>query len=151
MAKGLIEKAHGLCALKGQKLTPIRHKILSLLLQANRPLTAYELLDLYREGQTSGTQPPTIYRALAFLEQAGLIHRLASTRQYVACDHLGAEHPAGFAQFFICDACGHLHETLLSDAIWQAIETQAKQHHFQVKQPNLEIHGLCEKCQTQSD
>jgi len=145
-----IQQAKQICIANGQNLTPIREEILSLMIAAQQPLTAYELLDKYRESHKSGAQPPTIYRALNFLEDNGFIHRLNSTRQFVVCDHLGEHDTHTLTQFFICDQCGTIEETLMNHTILHAIQAKAQQLNFAIKQPNLEIHGLCALCQTQS-
>lgn len=141
-----IQQAKQTCSLKGQRLTPIREKVLRLLLEIKKPVTAYELLEKYKEGEKTGAQPMTIYRALNFLESHSLIHRLASTRQYVACDHMEDAHHSELTQFLMCDHCGTIEESALPDNLWQAIQENADQTHFQIDQPSLEIHGTCEKC-----
>lgn len=138
------------CRANGQRLTTIREKVLRLLLEADKPLSAYELLEQYKINEQSGTQPMTIYRALSFLEAQSLIHRLASTRQYVACHHAHENSPhSDFTQFLMCDHCGGIEETPLPDALWKAIHTHAERTHFHIDQPSLEIHGTCRKCQPQ--
>jgi len=147
-----LKQAKQTCLLEGKKLTPVREKVLALLLQANQPMSAYELLEEYKKASQSGSQPMTIYRALDFLEQVQLIHKLASTRQYVACNHLAhptCEH-ANLTQFFMCHRCGNITESPLPHAVWQLIKQTATAEHFVIDQPNLEIHGLCQNCQPSS-
>ena len=67
--------AEALCEQRGRRLTPIRRKVLELLLRHGRSLKAYELLDAMREVHP-GAAPPTVYRALDFLMDEGLVHRL---------------------------------------------------------------------------
>ncbi|WP_130538292.1 Fur family transcriptional regulator [Thiomicrorhabdus indica] len=143
-----IEHARKLCQANGQKFTPIREAVLTILMNAAQPMSAYDILDKYRDGAQLGAQPPTIYRALSFLEENGLIHRMASTRQFVVCDHIG-EHCShnDMTQFFICDECGAVEEALISHALLHEIQEQAEKLHFKVQQPSLEIHGLCRSCQ----
>lgn len=146
----LIELAKQQCQQDGKKLTPIREQVLNLLIQAKAPLSAYDLLDLYKSNNDSGCQPMTIYRALDFLEDMQLVHRLSSTRQYVICDHLKTDHKtcdhAHHTQFLMCNECGQAHEAPLPDEIWQLIQQQAEKTNFHIKQPNLEIHGTCKNC-----
>lgn len=115
-----LKLAHETCQTNGQRLTAIREKVLRLLLEADKPMSAYELLEQYKLDEQSGTQPMTIYRALSFLEAQSLIHRLASTRQYVACHHAHEKAPhSELTQFLMCDHCGGIEETPLSDVLWQ--------------------------------
>lgn len=141
-----IDQAHAHCQKAALKLTPVREKVLSILVAQSHPQTAYEILAHYQQTQQSGAQPMTIYRALSFLESAGLVHRLASTSQYVVCDHMGKPHH-GAAQFFMCDACGRIQEWVMADAMWASIVAQAAELSFKVVQPGIEIHGLCQHCQ----
>lgn len=141
-----MQQARQACRQRGQRLTPIREKVLRLLLEAGKPVSAYDLLERYKVDGQSGTQPMTIYRALNFLEAQSLIHRLASTRQYVACDHPADAHHSELTQFLMCDRCGAIEESPLPNTLWQAIRQNAEQTHFHIDQPNLEIHGTCEQC-----
>src|SRR3546814_14160459 len=61
-----LRTAESLCVQRGKRLTPIRRKVLEILLAQNRRVKAYELLDLIRAVQP-GAAPPTDYRALDFL------------------------------------------------------------------------------------
>lgn len=142
-----LQQAKKICIDNGQNFTPIREAVLSILMDSGLPMSAYDILDKYRQDQSSGAQPPTIYRALAFLEENGLIHRMASTRQFVICDHIGEHQAHDLTQFFICDKCGTVEESIISHALWHEINDQAEKIHFLVKQPSLEIHGLCKTCQ----
>ena len=48
-----------------------------------------------------------VYRALSFLEQMGLIHRIESLNAFVACDTHDHKHTAGF---LLCECCGQSEE-----------------------------------------
>ncbi|MDO6806861.1 transcriptional repressor, partial [Wenyingzhuangia sp. 1_MG-2023] len=77
-------------------------RVLELIWQSHKPVGAYELLPaLANDGFNSA--PPTVYRALDFLLDLGLVHRLHSLNAYVGCNHPGANHPVCF---FICEHCG---------------------------------------------
>ena len=81
--------AEALCEQRGRRLTPIRRKVLELLLRHGRSLKAYELLDAMREVHP-GAAPPTVYRALDFLMDEGLVHRLDAVNAWSACHDAGA-------------------------------------------------------------
>jgi len=125
---------------RGQKLTRIRRKVLQLLIESPEPAKAYTLLDnLDGEG---AAKPPTIYRALDFLQEVGLAHKIESLNAYVACGHASHSHSA---VFLICEACGaaeELHAIGTSKAL--AAETDAAG--FTVNQAIIEARGLCRKC-----
>lgn len=146
--QNLLQQAKISCLQEGKKLTSVREAVLEILLQTNQPMSAYELLDEYKKLNQSGSQPMTIYRALAFLEEMQLIHKLASTRQYVVCNHLCeqlGEH-AHLTQFFMCHQCGSITESPLPNEVWELIQQTAAREQFVIDQPNLEIHGLCQYC-----
>lgn len=142
-----LQKAKQICLEKGQKLTPIREAVLDILMQSSLPMSAYDILDKYRENHAQGAQPPTIYRALSFLEENGLVHRMSSTRQYLVCEHIGQSHCCHLTQFFICDTCGAVEEAVLPSQMLLEVKEQAKKMQFLVNQPSLEIHGTCKCCQ----
>lgn len=96
-----LSKAEALSLERGSRWTEPRRRVYELLLQAGGPVKAYDLMEVYAEGRTA--KPPTVYRALEFLEQFGLVHRIASLNAYVACD---GDDPAHAAAFLICDCCG---------------------------------------------
>src|SRR5437868_6046161 len=98
----VLEAAETLCRTRGGRLTQQRRAVLGALLAAARPVTAYELLDLVRPEDAAIT-PASIYRSLDFLVEMGLVHRLDTTRSFVACEH--PDHPH-VGQFLICRECG---------------------------------------------
>ena len=69
--------AHEVCSTKGARLTPLRERILELVWLSHKPVGAYTLLDLIKLEHNSAA-PPTIYRALDFLMEHGLVHRIKS-------------------------------------------------------------------------
>ncbi len=85
-----------------QRLTAPRRRVLELLLQAGQPVKAYDLIASFAvEGPPA--KPPTVYRALDFLEKQGFAHRIESLNSYVACRKEADGHAAAF---LICDCCG---------------------------------------------
>ncbi|NLA67357.1 MAG: transcriptional repressor, partial [Gammaproteobacteria bacterium] len=92
------------CRERGLRLTPIRAHVLGLIADAEQPLKAYDLLDRVREGNGPGAAgPPTVYRALDFLQANGFIHKLQSVNAFVACHHPGGRRHS--VPFLICDGC----------------------------------------------
>src|ERR1700739_3668473 len=95
--------AEARCAQRGQRLTPIRRKVLAALLGRHKPLGAYEIID--RLGLKGPRLAPiTAYRALEFLRENGLVHRIESRNAFVACVH---NHGGGdLVIFLICERRG---------------------------------------------
>jgi Fur family zinc uptake transcriptional regulator len=137
-----LAEAEALCAKQGTRLTTLRKRVLELVWASHKPLGAYELLDqLTREGHKPA--PPTIYRALDFLLENGLVHRIASLNAFIGCVHPGELHQG---QFLICKAC-HAAIELELPAISQAIVAGAAAVGFAVESQTVEVVGLCAGCQ----
>src|SRR5690349_10304011 len=103
---GALDEAEIRCQAVGERMTPPRRRVMELLLAAGEPVKAYDLIAAYgADGQAA--KPPTVYRALEFLEARGLVHRIASISAYVACSSGERSHSAAF---LICDCCGAAQE-----------------------------------------
>ena len=125
---------------EGERMTPPRLRVLELLLAAGEPVKAYDLIARFGEdGQPA--KPPTVYRALEFLERNGLAHRIASISAYVACTSGAADHAAAF---LICDCCGATREIAPSGV--SEIERLAGAQGFRLTALMVEAHGLCSDC-----
>ena len=140
--KGFIEQADQLCLKRNKRFTELRKQVLLLLCESEQPLGAYALLDLMRDSGRSAA-PPTVYRALDFLQEQGFVHRLASNNTYLACAHPQHEHEA---VFLVCKQCGFTQE-LHTDGIYQAVAAKAKLVKFDVEHASVEVAGLCRQCQ----
>ena len=83
-----ITHAEQVCARRAQKFTPIRRQVLQALLSSHRPLGAYEVIDELAKSMPRPA-PITVYRALDFLMENGLVHRIESRNAFLACaqDH----------------------------------------------------------------
>ncbi|NQY98373.1 MAG: transcriptional repressor [Henriciella sp.] len=139
-ADAFLAEAEAMVAQRGQKLTPIRRKVLQLLLESAEPAKAYNLLEnLDGEG---AAKPPTVYRALDFLQSMGLAHKIESLNAYVACGHANHAHSA---VFIICDICGgaeELHAVSTNSALTEETEAAG----FTVHNAVIEAHGICRNC-----
>ena len=140
--KNLIGKAKVFCENQGARFTPQREKVFSIMLIKRRPMGAYELLDNLKQTEDNA-KPATVYRALDFLLEFGLIHKLESTNSFIACHHFDCTHPV---QFLICDSCGDVAE-IQSNGIEDTLNEQAKQQGFLISKQTIEAHGMCQACQ----
>lgn len=134
--------AEALCAQRGRRLTPIRRRVLEILLAQRRSLKAYELLERIRDVQP-GAAPPTVYRALDFLVEEGLIHRLDAINAWAACsDAAGEPHDV----LVVCTHCGAVAE--LSDpALSRHLADKVSAAGFVLDARETELRGLCPQCQ----
>lgn len=140
-----LASARAICQQHKARLTPTRERVLELIWQSHKPLGAYDVLaELTSEGHSAA--PPTVYRALDFLQQYGLVHRIASLNAFTGCTYAGEQHTG---MFLICRACDNvleLRDTEVSTAIHSAAGTEA----FHPETITLEVSGLCPGCKTES-
>ncbi|MEM7179130.1 MAG: Fur family transcriptional regulator [Pseudomonadota bacterium] len=124
------------------RLTPVRRRVLEILLETHEAMGAYDLLKrLDAEGMKA--QPPVAYRALSFLQENGFVHKIEALNAYVACMHPDQDHTPAF---MICRGCGAVAETI-SDMPNHAFEDAAKNVGFQIESAVIEMQGLCPNCQ----
>lgn len=136
--------AEALCAKRGQRLTPIRRQVLEALLASHKPLGAYELIERVAEAG-SRPAPITIYRALDFLMENGLVHRIERRNAFIACiRHHHVEDPV---VFLICDRCGMVGEAS-SAAVAEKLMAAARAAGFTPKSPVIEVTGICKHCKS---
>ena len=130
--------AEALCAARKLQLTPVRKRVLEILLEAHEAMGAYDVLArLAAEGL--GSKPPVAYRALGFWVEQGLVPRIEKLNAYVACAHPGRAHDAAF---MICRDCGRVAETESQGPFGQS----AGEAGFQIESLVIEAEGLCPKC-----
>lgn len=124
----------------GERLTPPRRRVLEMLLAAGEPVKAYDLIARYTP-DGAPAKPPTVYRALEFLERQGLAHRIASISAYVACTAGASDHAAAF---LICDCCGATRE--VSAAVADGLGQAASDAGYRIDRTTIEAHGRCAAC-----
>jgi Fur family zinc uptake transcriptional regulator len=140
-----IRQAEQLCAERKQRFTALRKRVLELICKYSQPVGAYSLLDDLREEGRSAA-PPTIYRALDFLQQQGLVHRLASNNTYFACAHPQTQHEG---LFLVCSSCGHTQE-VHTQAVTDSVKEHAVDFDFLVEHVVVEVAGLCSQCRNKA-
>lgn len=137
-----LQAAEQICIKNGVRLTAIRRHVLELICANHKAIGAYELLDLFRKHDPNA-KPVTIYRALDFLMEAGLVHKIESLNAFIACLQAEAQHKSAI---LICDQCKNAYEidaTLVYDSLFSLSEAVQ----FKPQCLTLELHGLCASCQ----
>lgn len=134
-------EAAELCSQRKGLLTPLRRKVLTLLLEAERPVKAYDMLGQLKDD--GDAKPPTVYRALDFLVEMGLVHRIASLQAFAPCKHWRHEHTACL---LVCDGCGLAAELDIDD-VMVSLTGEAATVDFKPEDAVIEVHGLCRVCQ----
>lgn len=146
-----VQNAITLCEAQGVRFTPLRQAVYRLILSAQKPVGAYDLINALQNSREYtqdsdkplNIAPPTIYRSLEFLLSQGLVHQLNSMSAYVPCCHPRASHNAAF---LICQNCKSVQEysSLPIDDLMDFAKHDAK---FLVNKSIIELNGLCQNCQ----
>lgn len=135
-------RAEEIARARGLRLTPVRRRVLEILLEDHKAMGAYDVLNrLAAEG--FGNQPPVAYRALEFLEDQGLAHRIRRLNAFTACMHPGEDHAPAF---LICRACNMVAEAPAAP-VMAALAEAAAHTGFAIERANVEAVGLCPACQ----
>ncbi len=140
-----LARAEAICAERGLRLTPLRRHVLQLVWAGHKPVGAYDILNALSSGGRRAA-PPTVYRALDFLMDAGLVHRLDSLNAYIGCPDPAHAHSG---QFLICRNCHDVVE-LDAGAINERSEAAAAAAGFEAERQMLEVRGICSRCAQQS-
>lgn len=136
-----IQEAEQYCKENGLNFTPVRRKVLEILLNKNTAIGAYEILDLLREAGFKN-QPPVAYRALDFLVQNGFAHKIEQMNSFIGCTHPGKDHSPAF---MICRNCDSVSE---EEALTRnfSVSQIASKAGFTVEKAVIEARGLCHSC-----
>ena len=136
-----IQEAEQYCQENGLNFTPVRRKVLEILLKKNTAIGAYEILDLLREAGFKN-QPPVAYRALEFLVQNGFAHKIEQLNSFIGCMHPGKDHSPAF---MICRNCDSVSE---EEALTRnfSVSQIASKAGFTVEKAVIEARGLCHSC-----
>ena len=136
-----VEWMVAICQARGGRMTPQRRAVLAKLVEARHPLSAYDLLDRLKPGDASAT-PASTYRCLDFLVEHGLVHRLETTRSFIACEHPDHAHTV---QFLICRECGTVVEAE-DKRVASATKSLGERMGVAVDQRTVELTGVCASC-----
>lgn len=137
-----LQDAEAICQARGERLTPIRRRVLEIVWRSHKAIKAYDVLAELQK-HDAGAKPPTAYRALDFLLTLGLIHRIESLNAFVGCPHPGGQHPF---QMLVCNECGLVQELQLPE-LAAMLKKAATDLHFQAQQQIVEVRGRCHQCQ----
>ena len=138
-------QAKSLCHQRGAQLTPLREQVLRLIWSSHKPLGAYTLMDMLADWQTRRVAPPTVYRALAFLQEQQFIHKIHSLNAFVGCPGPQQQHQG---HFLICTSCGVAVECDAA-GLDSALAMAAEHAGFRTQHQTVEILGSCPSCQEQ--
>lgn len=137
----LISRAEDVCRARGSKLTEQRRDILTCVAEGHAAVGAYEIIEKMAKNGVRHA-PVTIYRALEFLTDHGLVHKIECRNAYVACSHAHQGKPAAL---LICETCGIVEEVDAPDMA-ETISKKAKGLGFKPRQTVMELMGTCQSC-----
>ena len=136
-----LKTAERLCDNRGVRLTPMRRQVLELIWESHRAVKAYDLLD--RIKPKAGTaKPATVYRALDFLMEQGLIHKVESLNAFIGCSYSEHQHQQ---LLLTCSQCQEVEERP-AEEVMEAIAKELERAAFIIHHKAIEIHGMCCRC-----
>lgn len=144
--QAIIEHAERHCKEHGARLTNKRKQVLSGLLQSEKALSAYELVEYCKTEFGEAIPAMSVYRILDFLQDERLVHKLNLANKYVACAHITCSHDHEVPQFLICSQCQRVKEIGISKSTIAALQRNVKDAGFHLISPQLEMNCLCESC-----
>jgi Fe2+ or Zn2+ uptake regulation protein len=127
----------------GQRYTVRRRALVELLAEVDQPLTIPQLLEHRPELAQS-----SVYRNLAVLERAGVVHRIVTTDEFARYEL--AEDLSEHHHHLICAACGDVSDFTVPPAVEHDLEAAlakvAKRAGFEVRHHSLDLVGTCTRC-----
>ncbi len=144
----IIQHAERHCKMHGVRLTDKRKQVLSGLIQSEKALSAYELIDFCKELYGNNIPAMSIYRILDFLEEEHLAHKLNLANKYVVCAHISCNRAHGVQQFLICGSCSKVKEISIESTTISELQASVQEAGFELISPQLEMNCLCEDCIT---
>ncbi len=144
--KQIIDHAEGHCKAHGARLTDKRKRVLSGLLQSEKALSAYELIDICKAEYGDSMPAMSMYRILDFLQEEHLVHKLNLANKYVACSHITCDHDHEVPQFLICGTCQAVKEISINKSTIAELQENVEQAGFRLVSPQLEMNCVCEGC-----
>ncbi|MCU0901985.1 MAG: transcriptional repressor [Cypionkella sp.] len=119
-------------------LTPNQAQVTGHLRQANAPLTAYQVLGRM-QAERGAVAPPTVYRALKGLQDAGLIRRIETLRAWAPAATVSP------GVVVICDDCGTVRSMQAPDVL-ESLHLCLAAEGFAKARQTIEVHGRCGGC-----
>ena len=136
-----VTAAERLCEAKQIRLTPLRRRVLEIVWRQHKPIGAYEILAEIAKDRARAA-PPTVYRALEFLQEAGLVHRVDSLNAFLGCDRPELPHTG---QFLVCAQCRKVSE-IQDPALTRVLGQHASELGYRLEGSAVEIKAICTRC-----
>ena len=119
----------------------MRRQVLELIWESHKAIKAYDLLQRITP-KVGTTKPVTVYRALNFLMEQGLIHKVESLNAFIGCRFSDHQHQQ---LLLTCSHCQEVEERP-AEGVMEAIDRELEQASFTIYHKAIEIHGICAHC-----
>ena len=140
--RGMLAHAEAVCRARGLQFTPLRREVLEAVAESGKAQGAYDIAErLSAPGKR--VAPVSVYRALDFLMEQGLVHRIASRNAFIPCAHDHA--PGEGVIFLICRTCGVVDEAS-SEEVEGGLGRTLEKAGFTPTHSILEVEGDCGLC-----
>ena len=137
------EKAISLCMEKNESLTPNRLLILDILLESDKPISAYDINSIIRD-RGKNLNISSVYRVIEFWVRLNVIHKISYLNKYMLCDNTDEKHTHITN---ICTRCLTVIETCNESMGLDLKESSKKLGVVLSPDINIEIPVICQKCQ----
>lgn len=148
--KRTLSAAEDACRATGARLTDKRRNVLTILLRSIKPLSAYEIVECYKEEFGESIPAMSVYRMLDFLAEENLAHKLNSENKYLACAHIACDHRHQTPQFLICGRCSKVREIGIKPEVIATLRDTVEGAGYFLQTSQLELDCLCEDCAERS-
>lgn len=131
---------------RGGRVTKSRLEVLSLIAAARQPQSQSCIRErLKKSGSKGQVDRVTLLRMLQDFVEAGLLHRLVPSGDYIACSHLSCNHH--HHAVLSCEDCGESNEIELTEKSFAPIVAHLhRTHGFLLKNHHFQLFGLCKNC-----
>ncbi len=142
----VLDKAREVCTGSGGRLTEKRKRVLELLLEANKLLSAYEIKDAYNATFPDSIPTISVYRIMDFLEAGDLVHKLSSTKKYIACAHIASDKAHDAVLFLVCGECDGAREVAVPRDFIDELSPLVDTAGYTLRNSQLELQCVCRHC-----
>lgn len=146
--QSVLSHADEYCQTHGIRLTPKRRQVLFVLVNVQKAVSAYDVIDEVKREFSSILQPMSAYRILDFLTENQLIHKLSTANKFIACAHITCNHAHEVPQFLICGNCHKVSEINIDKSLMSILKENIDKKGFKLVSPQLEMSCVCNDCAT---
>ncbi|NMP31574.1 transcriptional repressor [Thalassotalea sp. M1531] len=141
-----LKKAAEHCHRHGSKLTLKRKQVLSILIDAGKAISAYELIDLFESICEQKIPPMSAYRILDYLVSVDLVHKINLANKFVACAHIGCKSHHEISQLLFCQQCQRVEEVPVNSFIYKSFKDEINNFGYQLDSQQIELGCICNAC-----